>query len=154
MQFDLSSFSMERTDEDLFKSNYQMLNIAQLYSAVDTLYLNMFKEQDNIQLTAQKRYYYLNKFLTNKTDTHTRTSNDAKVKNQEENTYHKRSVAGMYDDKQLADLSKYIPIKDTLFKIDTTNIDTNFINNFPEKYRSQVYDAAVIACKNQKEYVV
>lgn len=39
MRFDLSAFAMMRTDEELFKDNYQMLNLAQLEEAVDTLKL-------------------------------------------------------------------------------------------------------------------
>lgn len=34
---DLSEFKMTRTDEDLFKDNYQMLNISQLNDAMDTI---------------------------------------------------------------------------------------------------------------------
>ncbi len=38
-RFDLSAFSMVRTDEDLFRKNYQMLNIRQLEEATDSLKL-------------------------------------------------------------------------------------------------------------------
>lgn len=34
---DLSQFTLSRTDEDLFKNNYRMLNLSQLNSAIDTL---------------------------------------------------------------------------------------------------------------------
>lgn len=37
IRFDLTQFNLNRTDEDLFKSNYKMLNMAQLKSAIDTL---------------------------------------------------------------------------------------------------------------------
>lgn len=37
IRFDLSEFKMSRTNEDLFKSNAQMLNISQLDAAVDSL---------------------------------------------------------------------------------------------------------------------
>lgn len=37
IRFDLSQFSLSRTDEDLFKSNYKMLNLKQLDAAIDTL---------------------------------------------------------------------------------------------------------------------
>lgn len=39
IRFDLSSFGFERTNEELFKDNYQMLNVAQLSAEVDTLRL-------------------------------------------------------------------------------------------------------------------
>ncbi len=37
VRFDLSSFKMTRTNEQLFKDNYQMLNIKQLSSAADSI---------------------------------------------------------------------------------------------------------------------
>tara|TARA_B100000609_G_C17101762_1_gene374946 strand:- start:60 stop:887 length:828 start_codon:yes stop_codon:yes gene_type:complete len=37
IRFDLSQFTLNRTDEDLFKSNYKMLNMEQLDDAIDTL---------------------------------------------------------------------------------------------------------------------
>ena len=37
IRFDLSSFGFERTNEELFKDNYQMLNVAQLSAEVDTI---------------------------------------------------------------------------------------------------------------------
>lgn len=39
IRFDLSSFGFERTNEELFKDNYQMLNVGQLSAEVDTLRL-------------------------------------------------------------------------------------------------------------------
>lgn len=37
IRFDLSQFTLNRTDEDLFKSNYKMLNLKQLDESIDTL---------------------------------------------------------------------------------------------------------------------
>jgi lipopolysaccharide export system permease protein len=37
IRFDLSTFKLSRTNEDLFKDNYQMLNLDQLRSALDSL---------------------------------------------------------------------------------------------------------------------
>jgi lipopolysaccharide export system permease protein len=36
LRFDLSGFQMERSDKDIFKDNYQMLNLKQLDQAIDT----------------------------------------------------------------------------------------------------------------------
>ncbi len=47
VRFDLSSFKMTRTNEQLFKDNYQMLNINQLSTAADSLAKKIkSKEQD------------------------------------------------------------------------------------------------------------
>ncbi len=43
IRFDLSQFSLNRTDEELFKSNYKMLNLKQLNEAIDTL--NKLKDE-------------------------------------------------------------------------------------------------------------
>jgi len=46
MRFDLSSFRMARTDEGLFRKNYQMQNIKQLERTTDTLRNEIRKRQD------------------------------------------------------------------------------------------------------------
>jgi lipopolysaccharide export system permease protein len=38
IRFDLMAFKMSRTDEDMFKDNYQMLNLKQLDEGIDTMY--------------------------------------------------------------------------------------------------------------------
>lgn len=38
IRFDLMAFKMSRTDEDMFKDNYQMLNLTQLKQGIDTIY--------------------------------------------------------------------------------------------------------------------
>jgi lipopolysaccharide export system permease protein len=37
LRFDISDFKLSRTNEDLFKNNYQMLNVSQLKYAIDSL---------------------------------------------------------------------------------------------------------------------
>lgn len=41
--FDLSEFSLNRTDENLFKDNYQMQNLGQLQKSMDTLQMELSK---------------------------------------------------------------------------------------------------------------
>lgn len=48
MRFDLSGFEITRSDKDIFKDNYQMLNLSQLRSAMDTL---------NMQLVSRKNEF-------------------------------------------------------------------------------------------------
>lgn len=47
IRFNLSGFQIERTNEDLFKDNYQMLNMFQLQAAIDTLQLHFEKRKKN-----------------------------------------------------------------------------------------------------------
>lgn len=51
IRFDLTEFKLTRTDEELFKSNYQMMNIAQLSAGIDSL--NKRKEKKKEDLNRQ-----------------------------------------------------------------------------------------------------
>lgn len=44
--FDLSGFQLERTDEGLFKHNYQMLNLSELQESVDSLNKQMERKKE------------------------------------------------------------------------------------------------------------
>lgn len=46
--FDLSEFSLRRTDEELFKNNYQMLNIEQLNFSIDSLNSTLEVRKSNL----------------------------------------------------------------------------------------------------------
>jgi lipopolysaccharide export system permease protein len=58
-QFDLSAFKLTRTDEKLFKSNYEMLNIRQLTKAIDSIHKEIGAEQGNFRKQFVHNYYYL-----------------------------------------------------------------------------------------------
>lgn len=58
IRIDLAEFDLKRTEEDLFKNNYKMLNLKQLSSAIDTL--TTFKESNFSSLKASlKKSYFL-----------------------------------------------------------------------------------------------
>jgi len=57
IRFDLSEFKMSRTNEDLFKNNYQMLNISQLNQAVDSLGIKNEKRKTNFTQQLKQNYY-------------------------------------------------------------------------------------------------
>lgn len=42
--FDLSGFKISNTNQDLFKGNYQMLNVKQLSAQIDTIHMNQRRE--------------------------------------------------------------------------------------------------------------
>jgi len=56
IRFDLSTFKLNRTNEDLFKDNYQMLNLKQLGYAIDSLDRQLDERKDEISTTV-KSYY-------------------------------------------------------------------------------------------------
>jgi len=45
IRFDLSIFDLSKSDENLFKKNYQMLNLTQLSNEADTLNMQLIKEK-------------------------------------------------------------------------------------------------------------
>lgn len=48
IMFDLNEFKLNRSDESLFKRNYQMLTLGQLENALDTLNINLKDEQHRV----------------------------------------------------------------------------------------------------------
>lgn len=58
-KFDLSDFAMSRTNEELFKSNYQMLNIKQLNFAIDSLQQALYNKRLQLSDNFTKNYRFL-----------------------------------------------------------------------------------------------
>jgi len=63
IRFNLSGFQIERTNDDLFKDNYQMLNMFQLQAAIDTLQLE-FIERKNSFITQLDQRLLINRDST------------------------------------------------------------------------------------------
>ncbi|NQT78272.1 MAG: YjgP/YjgQ family permease [Bacteroidetes bacterium] len=59
-RFDLSDFAMKRTDENLFKNNYSMLNIPQLNDAIDSLGKIYSRKKDDFSGDFTRHYQYYN----------------------------------------------------------------------------------------------
>lgn len=57
INFDLSEFKMSRTNEDLFKNNYQMLNLSQLNKVVDSMGIKSVQRFDNFNSQLKLSYY-------------------------------------------------------------------------------------------------
>ena len=56
IRFDLSTFKLNRTNEELFKDNYQMLNLGQLDFALDSLHRQLTERKSEMTL-ALKSYF-------------------------------------------------------------------------------------------------
>jgi len=70
--FDLSAFAMSRTNEDLFRSHYQMLNLEQLYKAEDSLTGKIRERRSEMKDQVWRSYFHLNRndsLVTVKADT-------------------------------------------------------------------------------------
>ncbi len=57
IRFDLSGFKMNRTDEELFKSNAQMMNLSQLNQAVDSLLIKDEIRKTTFEKNLKQSYY-------------------------------------------------------------------------------------------------
>lgn len=55
---ELVGFRFERTDADLFKNNYQMLNLSQLDNAIDSLYNVVYHRKDNFGRNLLRTNFY------------------------------------------------------------------------------------------------
>lgn len=60
IRFDLSAFKLSRSDESIFKDNYQMLNISQLESSRDTLQLKLDKRRVEMATNISSGFKYFN----------------------------------------------------------------------------------------------
>ena len=60
-RFDLMDFEMSRTNEDLFKSNYSMLNLNQLQEAEDSLVTQMEHRRSEIPTLLIRSFYHYSK---------------------------------------------------------------------------------------------
>jgi len=55
-RFDLSAFAFSKTNEELFKSHYQMLNLKQLIQTEDTLKKELFQRKNDFYSTVENRF--------------------------------------------------------------------------------------------------
>lgn len=68
LNFDLSQFQLNHTDEDLFKSHYSMLNIQQLNKSIDSLSKKYVKSESRYRENFFRGYPYLSRIDTTKTE--------------------------------------------------------------------------------------
>ncbi|MBE0651443.1 MAG: LptF/LptG family permease [Bacteroidales bacterium] len=66
LSFDLSQLDLHRTNEDLFKSNYSMLNVGQLDHAIDSLSKQLVDREVAFRKISIRKYGYLAKADTQK----------------------------------------------------------------------------------------
>ncbi|MCX6247411.1 MAG: LptF/LptG family permease [Bacteroidetes bacterium] len=58
-QFDLSTFQLTRTDEKLFKNNFEMLNTNQLRKSIDSIQKEIITDRKNFSRLFVSNYYFL-----------------------------------------------------------------------------------------------
>lgn len=62
-RFDLSSFSMNQSGEDLFREHHQMMNLMQLSSALDTLSLDLQTKKHDFASQILSQFFFLNNLV-------------------------------------------------------------------------------------------
>jgi len=67
--FDLGDFKLNRTNEDLFRSHYSMLNIKQLNHSIDSLSIEKNERKEFYKKKYMRRYSYVDKLDSLKRDT-------------------------------------------------------------------------------------
>lgn len=67
--FELEGVGLQRTDEDLFKDHYEMLNVQQLSSTIDSLNQAIDKKQNDFGVTMYKSNYFKREDPRIKSDT-------------------------------------------------------------------------------------
>lgn len=60
IKFDLSGFQMQKSNEDLFKRDFEMLNVVQLNESIDSLYGKYNSSLQDFSETLRKKYVLLN----------------------------------------------------------------------------------------------
>ncbi|MBN2175291.1 MAG: LptF/LptG family permease, partial [Bacteroidales bacterium] len=60
-KFNLMDFELSRTNEDLFKSNYSMLNLKQLQKAEDSLITQLNEKKEELPVSMLRNFYFYNK---------------------------------------------------------------------------------------------
>jgi len=66
-RFDLSAFTMQRTNEEFFKDNYQMMNVVQLQATHDSLQRKLDTLVEVFKTTVSSNLYYYNAYCKNDT---------------------------------------------------------------------------------------
>ena len=56
IRFNLAGFQLERTDEEAFTSNYQMLNISQLEREMDTLQIKFLDRIEHVKMIQRQKF--------------------------------------------------------------------------------------------------
>ncbi len=69
-KFDLSDFVLSRTKEELFKNNYQMLNIKQLNLSIDSLDGAFYKRRINLSQNFIRNYKFYEDYKSSVSDDH------------------------------------------------------------------------------------
>jgi len=145
--FDMSNFEMSQISEDLFKKNYQMLNINQLTFFIDSIDVEVNKRSNILQK-------HINRYAKLEPDTTDRGNTSINV-----DEVFKQNIILQEDTNRYAKLTpdttdtSYSSIEKNEF-IDTISATTNtLLDLFPRKRKSTILLNAINNIKSSKGYI-
>jgi len=166
-KFDLSSFAMRRTSEEFFKDNYQMLNLNQLETSIDSLNAIVYGKHQDFSVNLRNRYFYYTTYdsVFVETNKHEEipledTPKDIPIKKDTifrgSATFKKPWLA----ESHLQNAHEIEAVKEKDFtdktviaKIDKLNSIDSLLMLFPENERKRIIESALDAARSNKDYV-
>lgn len=163
-KLDLSSFALNRTSEEFFKDNFQMLNLNQLESAIDTLELALNEKYREVGQNIESRYYFFNTYNTDSnavslSDTFNNSTSSLPPETQEiitPDTPKHPSIRAQFE-RQLRQAfpkktdSSAIAQNDSL-KIDTLIVGNSILKAFTKNEQKRIIDNALLSARNNKDF--
>lgn len=124
MIIELTNFGLERTDENLFKSSYQMMNLQQLRFIEDSLENEIRKGQRSLEKTLERSSYYKNKaYLKKNIPDQSQDTLQKTIKDEE------RQIVAFQLDSALMAMTKEEKERALNQALNLTRTTMNFINN-------------------------
>lgn len=122
MIIELTNIGLERTDENLFKSSYQMMNLEQLIFIEDSLENEIRKGQRSLKKTLERSSYYKNKNYLKK-------NNSAPAQDTLQKTNNEKKIVSFELDSALMAMTKEEKERALNQALNLTRTTINFINN-------------------------
>jgi lipopolysaccharide export system permease protein len=79
-KINLTGFNLQRSEDDLFADKHEMLNVFQIYNAIDSVRINGDNVNKKFIISQNRDFLYLNSFLIPKDTSHTDNFNSSKQK--------------------------------------------------------------------------
>ena len=159
-KIDLSSFTMNRTSEEFFKDNYQMLNLKQLQNSMDSLNKVLVSRYDEFNKSLLNRYFYYKNYDVSKDsmpakqeiaeqEQHLRPNipNQAVKEPQPKPSINHLLHTGMEPVKDKVN----IPEKKSI-KLDSLKSIDDLLTAFPKGEQLRIIEAALDGARSNKDY--
>lgn len=139
--FDLSSFKFERSDENLFKDNYKMLNVSQLNYMIDSIGNKYSSEHIRLNNAMSSNFTFIEGSKDSLTHFNYNKKSHSKKDKKKINQKKKKSNHNK-------NLKKAYVINDSLFQVAIT--EKNFLSQFTFKQQGNIIKKSVGTIRNVK----